>query len=415
MPLPLPAFSETERDRRWRETREQMAAQGIDALALPPAPMHHGDPGDANHRYLSQVGGDGAPVGMVFPRAGEPTVVLSHPDQAAHWRALSWTEDLRGSEGGRYGKVLSDRLKELKLQSGVIGVPHLECGPGSAESPVPSGALAALRTELPDARFVDTTALLDDQRAVKSDEEIAMLERASTIAERGILMLTYRVHVGMLQTEALAILEGAMLEAGCELGNQIRWECARRPSGAGWRPSHEQIRRGDVIQNDVEARVAGYGAREVHPISLGKPDSQVQEMFSLSARIFSEALPLLKPAVSVASVVDFVRRAGEATPYRTSLASHGPGRAREGFDTSETPRPPADAQYHERQVVSFRPVVGTDDGMRISFGATVVVTPTGGRRLGQRGLELLGSHRTFLAPYLAQRSEELPTPWSPVP
>src|SRR5262249_47252468 len=103
MPPTLPAFSETERDRRWRETRERMAAQGIDAVALPPAGPHWEGPGDANHRYLSQVGGDGASIAMVFPRTGGPTVVLSQPDEAVHWREVSWTEDVRGSEGGRYG------------------------------------------------------------------------------------------------------------------------------------------------------------------------------------------------------------------------------------------------------------------------------------------------------------------------
>src|SRR5712692_5863581 len=97
----LPTFTETERDRRWREAREQLAAQGIDALALPPAAGRGWDPGDANHRYLSQVGGNDVGVAMVFPQAGEPTVVLADPDEAAHWRRVSWIEDVRGSEGGR--------------------------------------------------------------------------------------------------------------------------------------------------------------------------------------------------------------------------------------------------------------------------------------------------------------------------
>lgn len=408
----FPTFSDVERDRRWRETRERMGAQGMDALVLLPAAMNRWG---ANQRYLSQVGGNNVQVALLFPLAGDPMVVIPSLDEAIHWKRIAWIDDLRGSEGGRYGKVLADRVKELKLQGGTIGTPYLQSAPQAMESPVPAGALEAFRTELPAARLVDATALLEQQRSIKSDEEIAMIERAASIAERGIGMLAYRVRVGMPQTEALGILEGAMVEAGCELGNQILWECSRKP-GRTWRhPYHVPIERGDVIQSEVEARVAGYNAREVHPISMGKPQGQIQELFDLSTSLFTEAMALLKPGASVKSLSEFVGRAGEGAPYHVSLSSYGIGLAREDLTFPEGGGSADDATYQDRQVVVFKPVVRTADGLGISFGSTVVVTPEGGRRLGQRSMVMLGSHRSFLAPYLAPSSEELPPPWSPLP
>ena len=58
-------------------------------------------------------------------------------------------------------------------------------------------------------------------------------------------------------------------------------------------------------------------------------------------------------------------------------------------------------------------VVRTAEGMGINFCSTVLVTPNGGLRLGRRSMVMMGSHRTFLAPYLTPEARELAAPWSP--
>jgi len=375
-----------------------MAQAGIDALAMPPAGGHW-DHWLANQRYLSQVGGHQYRVAMVFPAEGEPTIIIPVLDEARFWRQLAWVDDIRA--GNRFGKGIADRIKELGLQSGTIGVPGLNGAVRSAESPVPSGAMDALRVELPGARFVDATALMADQRAVKSDEEIAMLERAAAAAEWGIFTLGYHVHAGMPQPEALGILQGAILKAGGELSNQIMWDCSPKPGRTGWFAAPQPIRRGDVIQNDMEAKVAGYSAREVHPICVGKPIQAVYEMFALSARIFEEALPLLKPGTSIAELRAMVEGAGEGTPFTTSLASMGTGLALE--ELPET--------LHDRLALFIKPIVRDDDGLAVNFCGTVLVTPEGGRRLSKRPLELMLTSRSFMAPYLEQPRDQPKPPW----
>jgi len=174
-----------------------MATAGIDALALLPAGVGDDDAGCANQRYLSQVGGNGARLAMLFPQTGEPTGVLAAPDEPAYWRPTSWLDDLRVSEAGRLGRALAGRLHELRLERGTIGIPSLTSAPHAAESPLPIGAVNTLQTELPHARLIDATDLLDAQRAIKSDEEIAVLAHAATVAERGLNALAYYVQAGM--------------------------------------------------------------------------------------------------------------------------------------------------------------------------------------------------------------------------
>jgi Xaa-Pro dipeptidase len=404
----FPTFSAAERDRRWTETREKMARAGIAALAMP-ASGGHWDQFFANQRYLSQIGGNQYRTAMVFPLDGDPTLVIPGIGEAVHWRKISWVEDIRGSDGHRYGKVLADRLRELKLEAETIGVPLLQSPARAGESPIPSGAVEALREALPRAQFVDASALMDEQRSIKSDEEVAMMERASAIAERGIFMLGYHVRAGMPQTEALAVLEGAMLKAGCELSNQILWECSPKPGRTWWHPMHIPIEQGDILQNELEAKIAGYSAREVHPICVGKPEPRVYEMFDLSAKTFDKALPLLKPGAAVDEVVQMVREAGEGTPYRTSLTSYGTGMAQEELGPADDAEGPA--VYHERQVMIFKPVVRAEDGLGINFCSTVLVTPEGGKRLSRRPLELMLTSRSLMSAYVKEPSKEPTAPW----
>ena len=395
--VPLPTFSEAERSRRWRETRERMAAAGIGGLAMPPSGGYtHRHL--ANQRYLSQVGGNQCPVGMVFPLDGEPTLIVPTRAEIAQWQRISWVQDLRDSGGARPGRVMAQRLRELKLSSATIGVPFLS---GDGESPLPIGVLDALRAELPGARLVDATALMETLRATKSDEEIAMLERAVRAAEWGIFSLGYSVHSGLDQPEALGILEGGILKAGGELGSRILWECSASPTGAWWHAYHEPMRRGEVLQNEIQARVAGYGGLEVHPICVGKPPQAVYEMFELSARIFDEALPLLKPGASVSDVAQLAQRAAGGTPYHASIEVQSCGLALEAIGEA----------YRGRQAVALRPVIRADDGLTIGFSSTVVVTTDGGRRLGKRPIELMLTSRSFMTPYLDSKRVGPSAPW----
>ena len=74
--------------------------------------------------------------------------------------------DVRGSRGGRYADVMVDRISELKLERGRIGL--LEIDPRHKDY-LPVNQYNVLRDELPDAELVftaglDARAALDPQR-----------------------------------------------------------------------------------------------------------------------------------------------------------------------------------------------------------------------------------------------------------
>jgi len=81
-------------------------------------------------------------------------------------------------------------------------------------------AYLTLREELPEAEFVDATALVNWQRGVKSDEELAFMRRAAAISERIVDGIVERVEPGLPKNELVAeILRDAMRGTGEDWGD----------------------------------------------------------------------------------------------------------------------------------------------------------------------------------------------------
>ncbi len=92
---------------------------------------------------------------------------------------------------------LAERLKALGYEHARIGV-ELDNYYFSAK------AMDVLRTELPEAEFVDATALVNWKRMVKSDAEIAFMRKAALISEKIIDGLVERVEPGIPKNEIVA-------------------------------------------------------------------------------------------------------------------------------------------------------------------------------------------------------------------
>lgn len=81
-------------------------------------------------------------------------------------------------------------------------------------------AFLTLQQELPDAFFVDATALVNWQRTVKSDEEISHMRKAARISEKIIDGIVERVEPGVRKHELVAqIYEDALRGVGEDWGD----------------------------------------------------------------------------------------------------------------------------------------------------------------------------------------------------
>ena len=162
-------FSPGEYQRRHELARGKMARDGLDALILTGSPNIYSMGGGVtwasgliDERGLGQY--------MILPRAGEPMLIYPHAGchiEAA--RQMVGIDDVRGSQGGQFGRVLADRLKELGLEAGRIGVTAAD-----RTGPEYIGLMTfrQLEENLPQATFVFLPGLLHEMTYLKSEEEL---------------------------------------------------------------------------------------------------------------------------------------------------------------------------------------------------------------------------------------------------
>src|SRR5512145_3068498 len=174
---PYPRFSLAERDRRWQAVRAKMAEQNIDVIVTPQNTGHSTD-FQANTRYLTHCGGGGdADIAAVFPLDGEVTAVATTAQ--ARWPTVQeWTKDVREARRN-YGRVIVERLKELKVDGGRIGITGLGDveGTRTPEGTILYGTWKQVREAFPETELVDATEILAEVRYIKSEEEIAALKK----------------------------------------------------------------------------------------------------------------------------------------------------------------------------------------------------------------------------------------------
>ncbi|GKY87171.1 M24 family metallopeptidase [Sinisalibacter aestuarii] len=192
------AFSRGEYDRRLALARAGMAARGFDALFIE-------DP--SNMAWLTGYDGWSFYVhqGVILTHAGEP-LWWGRAMDANGARRTAWI-----GEGSLrpYGDafVQSSERHPMQHLAGVlkeIGLEHARIGVEMENYYFSAKAYVTLLEELPNAQILDATALVNWQRAVKSDEELAFMRKAARISEKIVDGVFERAEPGLKKNELVA-------------------------------------------------------------------------------------------------------------------------------------------------------------------------------------------------------------------
>ena len=396
---PYPRFSLAERDRRWQAVREKMAAQNLEVIVTPQNTGHSMD-FQANTRYLTHCGGGGdADIAAVFPLKGDVTVIAT--TAAARWLTVQdWTKDVREARR-EYGKIIVERLKELNIERGRIGITGLGEveGTRTPEGTILHGTWKRIREAFPHAELVDATPALTDVRYIKSGEEIEVLTKSMEIVELASQAEIAAARPGVKDWDVWAATQYALMRNGSEMPVHCNWISGKNPKRTLTRPSMRLLERGDLIINELEASWIGYRAQAVQPVFVEVADPVHQELIKVQREVFNRVMECLKPGVTVRELAELTLKTGaEAAPKtgpaanaKADLNMHGRGAGDDGpiiTAHAKSPRQLAIA-LQENMVFICKPSAITADGSSIcTWGDTIVVTAKGGRRLGKRPHDL---------------------------
>ena len=212
MPSPNLHFTPAEYAARIARTRAEMAARGLDLLIVSdPSNMNWLTGYDGWSFYVHQcviLTPTGDPIwygrgqdanGALRTCFMAPEAILGYPD---HYVQSTERHPM---------DYLSAQLTDRGLGRGVIGVEMDNYWFSAA-------AFAALQRGLPDARFGDATALVNWQRAVKSDAELGYMRQAGRIVEKMHRRILDVIEPGMRKCDLVAEIQDAGLRYDPEIG-----------------------------------------------------------------------------------------------------------------------------------------------------------------------------------------------------
>jgi Xaa-Pro aminopeptidase len=392
-----PRFTHTERDRRWSLVREAMERDNVDCV-IAPNNTGHSTHFQAEARYLSHVGGGGdADVACVFPLEGEVAAVATSHER---WRHVQdWVTDLREARRA-YGAGVVGKLREVKLPRNRVGIVGLGDYIRAPEGTVLHGFMRALTEAFPNVEWVDYSQQLAFIRTIKSDEEIAMLQKSTELIERAIDRVTEVARPGVMDYTVWGAAIGELVMGGSEIPVHNHWGTGLHPQTLT-RPGHAPLERGYLIVNEIEAAYAGYHAQGVQPFAVQDCDPVYKDLHAMHAEYWQRCFDALKPGVTVGEIDELCKSLGaEVLPTGSSytkaagsLAMHGRGLGSDGpLVTGGREQTDYDAVFTPGWAFVFKPSLRLEaNGRRYSgsWGDTVVITPQGAQRLGKRPVGLV--------------------------
>jgi Xaa-Pro aminopeptidase len=311
-------------DPRERELRAALAAAGLDALVcrLP-----------ENVLLLTGYWPMNGASFAWLPATGDPVLIVPQGERA--WAAAGRWADVRtfGMGGVAHGDPLVAVAAHLRDTIGHAGPLRLGYE-GSFESVAPpfvSGegvALArptlAMHAALPGVELVDASELLEEQRAVKTADELAGVRRAVAVADLGCAAFRAALRPGARECDLVAAVEAAIVSQGTGYQGASRargWATVLSGPGSDVAGQPFQvsttraIAEGETAILELGVVVDGYWADLTRTCAVGQPTERQRAIHATVLAAHDAAIAALRPGVTGAAADHAARAVITAAGY----------------------------------------------------------------------------------------------------
>lgn len=277
MPSPNLPFTRAEFQRRIAKTRQAMEAAGIDVLfCVDPSNQHWLTGYDGWSFYVHQ--------GVIVPMEGDPIWWGRYMDMLGGRRTCWMDDEYILGYGDEYVQSterhpmqnLATQLLDRGLGDGRIGV-EMENYYYSAK------AHEVLTENLPDATIVDATALVNWQRLIKSEAEIAFMRKAARISEKVVQTAIDRAAPGVRKNDLVAdIMHAGITGVGDDWGDYPAI-VPLTPSGLDATAAHltwngDPMRAGEATFFELSGCYRRYHAPLCRTVYLGTPSDEMRRV-----------------------------------------------------------------------------------------------------------------------------------------
>ncbi len=254
-PLPAPArgFPQSEYETRLQLAQAEMARKQIDLILLTTEPDIRYFTGFLTQFWQSPT----RPWYLLVPRSGKPVAVI--PSIGAECMGRTWIDDIRTwpapHESDDGVSLLVETVTALAGSKPAIAIMRGR----ETHIRAPLDDLQRIRDGLPDANWMDATAIVRGLRVVKSEREIGKIAHIAQVASSAFALVPELLHEGMSEIEAFRAFRITCLQLGAD-------EVPFLVGGAGQGgygdiispPSERRLIEGDVLILDTGCVWDGY-------------------------------------------------------------------------------------------------------------------------------------------------------------
>jgi len=354
-------ISDRELERRWKAVRTAMSARKVDVLLMQNADQFLG----GYVKWFTDVPAFmGYPTYVIFPKDDDMTVINIGPRMGVGSSLTNVSSQGWAYRGVRecltapyfpslhYSKAYAaelvvERLRPLKgANIGFVNLGH-----------IPIGFFEHVKTHLTEATFTDATDLVDEIKAIKSEEELELIKRTATLQDAALEEALKIVKPGVRDYEIMAMAQYSCQKLGSEQ-QLIMVGSAPMGTPCPMRKRHfmnRMIQKGDQLTIMIEANgPGGFYAELGRTCVLGKASDELLEACEIANEAQRITLDLLKPGADpndlIAANNEFLQSKG--FPEEKRLYAHG-----QGYDLVE------------------RPAVREDESMKIQANMNITVHP----------------------------------------
>ncbi|MCI7767957.1 MAG: aminopeptidase P family protein [Oscillospiraceae bacterium] len=131
-------------------------------------------------------------------------------------------------------------------------------------------------------KSADLSRVIGEMRMIKSDSEIALMEKAQRIAEKALDNALNFIKEGVTEREIALCLDEYMLRNGAEaLSFETIALCGETTSMPHGVPSDRQLKKGEFILMDFGAAVGGYHSDMTRTVALGDISEEMEKAYSV--------------------------------------------------------------------------------------------------------------------------------------
>lgn len=293
---------------RIKKASALVRAKGLDVMVVCSTESDY-----ANARYFSGFWPLFERAGVAISANGEAALMVG-PESAIYAADRSKIEkiyvlkEFRESADPAYPEIQASTFKDVFKGIGVNGE-NIKIGLGSyVECTLP--IFEGLRESFPKAEIVKCNDIMVNLRKIKSENELACIKEGFRIIELATDEVIRKLRPGVTELEMVGVAQRVIYENGAEYEGLPMYVFSEESTRhAISRSCYREIKKGDIVQLNLSAKIDGYSPAIGLPVVMGKLEGERRELVEFCRKMHEWTCERIKAGVLASDVAkEFLKK-----------------------------------------------------------------------------------------------------------